>query len=102
MRIFNFAVDSKVYSVSKMTFFFFKFLFINHYDKVPSLGKRLFSTLAVGGPYPKEGHEKLYPEGAIDEMPDWITELVIKPIEEDGMVPEGWINSAVVGDLGPR
>ena len=74
----------------------------NSFSKCPNPRKRLFSTVALGGPYPKEGHEKLYPGGAIDEMPDWITELVIKPIEEDGMVPQGWINSAVVGgiDLG--
>ena len=45
----------------------------------------------------------------MDEIPDWIRwvtllinnakihlrELVIKPVEDDGLVPKDWINSAV-------
>ena len=34
------------------------------------------------------GNERLYPEGEVDPIPTWIHELVIKPIEEAGVVPE--------------
>ena len=34
------------------------------------------------------GNERLYPEGEVDPIPTWIHALVIKPIEEAGIVPE--------------
>ena len=55
----------------------------------------------IEGQVMKPGQEKLYPQGAVDDLPDWIKELVIKPIVEDGLVPEGWINSAVVNTYLP-
>ena len=48
-----------------------------------------------------EGNEKLYPEGEVDPIPEWITEQVIKPVEEMGLVQPGWINSAVINDYRP-
>ena len=47
------------------------------------------------------GNEKLYPRGEVDPIPDWVTELVIKPVEESGMVRAGWLNSAVINDYLP-
>ena len=37
----------------------------------------------------------------MDPIPDWIKELVIKPVEESGIVRSGWINSAVINDYLP-
>ena len=47
------------------------------------------------------GNEKLYPKGEVDPIPDWIYNLVIKPIEASGMIPKDWVNSAVVNDYLP-
>jgi len=47
------------------------------------------------------GNEKLYPKGEVDPIPDWIYDLVIKPIEDSGMIPKNWVNSAVVNDYQP-
>ena len=47
------------------------------------------------------GHEKLYPRGEVDPIPDWLTELVIRPVEESGLVRAGWLNSAVINDYLP-
>ena len=47
------------------------------------------------------GNEKLYPEGAVDEVPQWIFDLVVRPIEESGMIPKGFINNAVINDYRP-
>eukprot|EP00092_Neocalanus_flemingeri_P018128 GFUD01019620.1.p1 GENE.GFUD01019620.1~~GFUD01019620.1.p1 ORF type:complete len:724 (+),score=240.63 GFUD01019620.1:129-2174(+) len=47
------------------------------------------------------GNERLYPKGEVDPIPDWIHKLVIKPIEESGMVRKDWVNSAVVNDYLP-
>lgn len=55
------------------------------------------SQLEKRGP----GMEKLYPKGEVDEIPVWIEELVIRPIVEANLVPEGWINSAVINDYQP-
>ncbi|UYV76411.1 ALKBH5 [Cordylochernes scorpioides] len=64
--------------------------------------------------------EKLYPHGEVDEIPDWINDLlrenlslwldvensgltrtlsqVISPLVESGLVPANFINSAVIND----
>ncbi|XP_029652273.1 RNA demethylase ALKBH5-like [Octopus sinensis] len=47
------------------------------------------------------GMERLYPKGEVDDIPDWIHELVIKPLREAGVVPDGFINSAVINDYLP-
>ena len=47
------------------------------------------------------GNERLYPQGEVDPIPDWIHQLVIQPIEESGMIPKDWVNSAVVNDYLP-
>ena len=55
------------------------------------------SQLAKKGP----GQERLYAKGQVDDIPVWIEELVIKPIVEEKLIPEGWINSAVINDYQP-
>lgn len=45
--------------------------------------------------------ERLYPPGFVDPIPEWIEKLVIDPIEEAGLVPPGFINSAVINDYQP-
>ena len=64
-------------------------------DRTPLLVKYFFGE-GYSSQATAPGQEKLYPSGTVDEMPDWIKELVIKPVEDDGLVPRDWINSAVV------
>lgn len=45
--------------------------------------------------------ERLYPEGYVDPIPEWIKEMVIHPIEEAGLIPRGSVNSAVINDYQP-
>ncbi|XP_023322781.1 RNA demethylase ALKBH5-like [Eurytemora carolleeae] len=47
------------------------------------------------------GNERLYPAGEVDPIPDWVQEMVIKPIEDAGIVEKNWINSAVLNDYKP-
>ena len=47
------------------------------------------------------GNERLYPKGEVDPIPDWIHDLVIRPIEKKGIIPKNWVNSAVVNDYLP-
>jgi alkylated DNA repair protein alkB family protein 5 len=37
----------------------------------------------------------------VDEIPTWIYDLVIKPLENSKVIPEGFINSAVINDYMP-
>ncbi|XP_052820452.1 RNA demethylase ALKBH5-like [Mya arenaria] len=55
------------------------------------------SQLEKKGP----GMERLYPKGEVDDIPQWINDLVIKPIENAGLVPKGFVNSAVINDYMP-
>lgn len=49
------------------------------------------------------GMEKLYPKGenGVDEIPDWIHDLVVKPLVAADLIPEGFVNSAVINDYQP-
>lgn len=47
------------------------------------------------------GMERLYPKGEVDDIPEWINRLVIEPLVKSNMVPEGFINSAVINDYQP-
>ena len=53
--------------------------------------------LAERGP----GQEKLFPRGEVDEIPEWIFELVVSRLEKAGLVPKGFVNSAVINDYQP-
>jgi len=73
-------------------------------DKAPLRTKYFFGEgYTYGGQLQERGagNEKLYPKGEVDPIPDWIKELVIKPVEESGIVRSGWINSAVINDYLP-
>ena len=70
-------------------------------DRAPLRNKYFFgegytygSQLAKKGP----GQERLYRKGEVDPIPSWIEELVIKPIVNAKIVPEGFFNSAVIND----
>lgn len=73
-------------------------------DRAPLRNKYFFgegytygSQLAKKGP----GMEKLYPKGGVDDIPDWINELVAKPIYDAKIIPVGFFNSAVINDYLP-
>jgi alkylated DNA repair protein alkB family protein 5 len=47
------------------------------------------------------GNERLYPKGEVDPIPDWIFELIVDPLVKAGIIPEGFVNSAVTNDYLP-
>lgn len=70
-------------------------------DRAPLRNKYFFgegytygSQLERKGP----GMEQLYPKGFVDNIPDWVTSLVIRPLEKAGIVQEGFVNSCVIND----
>uniref|UniRef100_T1JJ71 RNA demethylase ALKBH5 n=1 Tax=Strigamia maritima TaxID=126957 RepID=T1JJ71_STRMM len=73
-------------------------------DRAPLRNKYFFgegytygSQLSKRGP----GMERLYPPGHVDVIPEWIERLVVKPIVKAKIVPEGFINSAVINVYQP-
>ncbi|XP_049900735.1 RNA demethylase ALKBH5 [Epinephelus moara] len=73
-------------------------------DRAPLRNKYFFgegytygSQLEKRGP----GQERLYRKGEVDEIPNWVHELVIKRLVSCGVVPEGFVNSAVINDYQP-
>lgn len=73
-------------------------------DRAPLRNKYFFgegytygSQLEKRGP----GMERLYPKGEVDEVPEWVHELVVKPLCDAKIVPRGFINSAVINDYMP-
>ncbi|CAH1274596.1 ALKBH5 [Branchiostoma lanceolatum] len=42
------------------------------------------------------GMERLYSKGDVDEIPDWIFKMVVSRLVEAKIVPEGFVNSAVI------
>jgi alkylated DNA repair protein alkB family protein 5 len=47
------------------------------------------------------GNEKLFPKGEVDPIPQWIFDLVVDPLVKAGIIPEGFVNSAVINDYQP-
>jgi len=47
------------------------------------------------------GGEKLYPRGEVDEIPQWIHDMVISRLIKARIVPKGFIDSAVINDYQP-
>ncbi|XP_064870438.1 RNA demethylase ALKBH5-like [Oncorhynchus nerka] len=47
------------------------------------------------------GQERLYPKGEVDDIPTWVHDLVITKLVASGVVPEGFVNSAVINDYQP-
>lgn len=73
-------------------------------DRAPLRNKYFFgegytygSQLEKRGP----GMERVYPKGEVDEIPNWIEDLVVKPLCDAKVIPEGFINSAVINDYMP-
>lgn len=73
-------------------------------DRAPLRNKYFFgegytygSQLEKRGP----GQERLYRKGEVDEIPTWVHELVIKPLVSSGVIPDGFVNSAVINDYQP-
>lgn len=70
-------------------------------DRAPLRNKYFFgegytygAQMAKKGP----GQERLYAPGQVDAVPDWIYELIVQPIVDAQLVPEGFINSAAIND----
>ena len=73
-------------------------------DRAPLRNKYFFgegytygSQLAKKGP----GQERLHARGSVDDIPEWIQRLVVDPIVKAKIVPDGFINSAVINDYLP-
>ncbi|CAL1535644.1 unnamed protein product [Lymnaea stagnalis] len=73
-------------------------------DRAPLRNKYFFgegytygAQLSKRGP----GNERLYSKGDVDEIPSWINKLVISPLCEANVIPEGFVNSAVINDYKP-
>ncbi|KAG8194812.1 hypothetical protein JTE90_017253 [Oedothorax gibbosus] len=73
-------------------------------DRAPLRNKYFFgegytygSQMLRKGP----GMEKLYPKGEVDEIPEWVHDLVIKPLVKSKIVSEGFINSVAINDYQP-
>lgn len=71
-------------------------------DRTPLRSKYFFGYgYTYGSQISKKGDEQILPPELIDPVPDFIYDKLILPLEEQGMVREGWINSAVVNDYRP-
>ncbi|MBN3280488.1 ALKB5 demethylase, partial [Polyodon spathula] len=73
-------------------------------DRAPLRNKYFFGEgYTYGAQLEKRGpgQERLYPKGEVDDIPDWVHELVIKKLVENRVIPEGFVNSAVINDYQP-
>ena len=74
------------------------------YDRAPLRNKYFFGE---GYTYGKQmnhrgpGQERLHAKGEVDEIPKWIQKHVIQKVYDEKLVPEGFINSAVVNEYFP-
>ena len=74
------------------------------YDRAPLRNKYFFGE---GYTYGKQmehkgpGQERLHIKGEVDEIPKWIQKHVIQKVYDEKLVPEGFINSAVVNEYFP-
>lgn len=73
-------------------------------DRAPLRNKYFFGEgYTYGAQLEKRGpgQERLYRKGEVDEIPAWVHKLVIKRLVSDGVIPEGFVNSAVINDYQP-
>ncbi|MEE6497787.1 hypothetical protein FKM82_002852, partial [Ascaphus truei] len=73
-------------------------------DRAPLRNKYFFGEgYTYGAQLQKRGpgQERLYPKGDVDEVPGWVDELVIRRLVEHRIIPEGFVNSAVINDYQP-
>ena len=73
-------------------------------DRAPLRNKYFFgegytygSQLERKGP----GMERVYARGEVDDIPEWIDELLIQPLVKAKIIPDNFINSAVINDYQP-
>ena len=70
-------------------------------DRAPLRNKYFFGEGYTYGTQMKRkgpGMEELYPKGFVDDIPEWIVKLVIKPLEKAGIIPSNFVNSCVIND----
>ncbi|XP_056391547.1 RNA demethylase ALKBH5 [Hyla sarda] len=73
-------------------------------DRAPLRNKYFFGEgYTYGAQLQKRGpgQERLYPKGEVDEIPGWVHELVIRRLVEARVIPDGFVNSAVINDYQP-
>ncbi|XP_048847307.1 RNA demethylase ALKBH5-like [Brienomyrus brachyistius] len=73
-------------------------------DRAPLRSKYFFGEgYTYGAQLEKRGpgQERLYSKGEVDEIPDWVYELVIKKLVSTRVIPENFVNSAVINDYQP-
>lgn len=74
------------------------------YDRAPLRNKYFFGE---GYTYGKQmehkgpGQERLHPKGDVDEIPKWVQKHVIQKLYDKKLVPDGFINSAVINEYFP-
>ncbi|XP_036413387.1 RNA demethylase ALKBH5 [Colossoma macropomum] len=73
-------------------------------DRAPLRNKYFFGEGYTYGPRLERrgpGQERLYSKGEVDEIPAWVHELVISRLVARGLIPEGFVDSAVINDYQP-
>lgn len=73
-------------------------------DKAPLRNKYFFGEgYTYGSQLTQKGRgmERLYPKEEIEPIPDWLQDLVIQPLINANLVPNGFINSVVINDYQP-
>jgi len=73
-------------------------------DRAPLRNKYFFGEgYTYGSQLPRKGPgmERLYRRGDVDPIPSWVTRLVINPLVRTGLIPDGFVNSAVINDYRP-
>ncbi|XP_056136012.1 RNA demethylase ALKBH5 [Lampris incognitus] len=73
-------------------------------DRAPLRNKYFFGEgYTYGAQLEKRGpgQERLYRKGEVDDIPGWVHDLVIKRLVADGVIPDGFVNSAVINDYQP-
>ncbi|XP_077574241.1 RNA demethylase ALKBH5 [Stigmatopora nigra] len=73
-------------------------------DRAPLRNKYFFGEgYTYGAQLEKRGpgQERLYRKGQVDDIPSWVHELVIQRLVSSGIIPEGFVNSAVINDYQP-
>ena len=70
-------------------------------DRAPLRVKYFFGEGYTYGKQMSErgpGQEKLFPRGEIDDIPQWVRKLVIKPLVKAGIVKRDFVDSVVIND----
>ncbi|KAJ8001328.1 hypothetical protein DPEC_G00168400 [Dallia pectoralis] len=73
-------------------------------DRAPLRNKYFFGEgYTYGAQLEKRGpgQERLYRKGEVDDIPTWVHDLVITKLIASGVIPEGFVNSAVINDYQP-